>query len=1424
MDNQYIRGLRIQKKSVVKKLYAAVCMVLVAALLVSATSYAWLVLSQAPEVTDVSTTLGANGNLEIALNTNSLDTYIFTANEDTSIGIESVFDKNSYWGNVVDLSDERYGLQNIQLKPAALNYKSDAQLAVNMGAPFLIAQYGLDGRVTGLSSSGILTNFDSETNKFISSTNYGVRALGEASKALSTLTVDMDQDDAVLAVYNTYKAIADANSPEVSYQDWPAWREAVWNILLRIYFKHSDAIANGTTASESYTASTVDELETQYLIMQENIDNAYTYLQAMVICRVFADGSNLVAQAKIADLISNNEEDVREYFTAAGITDYNEALDLLDETKAACNGVLSAISSFKASSAYTSGSISYDQIRNLLLSDLDLNNLTFNGNSIGAYDIASYAASRYAYCLLNKTDTLDYLYGNKSYNISNGYGLNFMSALESIHTVAQYEYAGKLYYSGYTMTIPSYANNEEIRSVTYKTFMNPYNGHVRHLSWAYPFLTDSTNKGTTTNTEFYKQAYAEAKTALLEAFYIIEDPDYSAFITPAFDHILSVANGEADSYSYEYLARLEAGLDALTDDFLNQYGDGIKYYALMFAALISDAEYEEGAVITEPAADSRYAVVLQAIEDGKSADEVLELSGWFEYKESINKTHDIEEFEALIGVPYEYMKTAIANAYDRINALKASKSTGEALSWEEIYSVIVYIIGEDFAPYNGDQIEYANDRANCSIVLDVPSKAIGNIHTLFNNQNYACDFTLSELDITASSYDSFMERLITECAGVLPEKMTYWVCIYRWDIPEYGEGNFELNSNGTTYAFGIDLLFRTNATAANLLLQTIGIDRIYNNDNAPEDWMYSDEWEAAQGQGSRITMDNPELLAALRVAFVDTATGEIYGIAKADSNGYLYLSNDDGSATIKPLDQNVISAITVWIYLDGNIVENLHADTAAATDMKINLQFATDATLNPAFGGNSETPNGGTQTPSNPSDPTNPSNPVVPEPTLPTEQSDYYVEYEGNNIYSFYTLNNGSREYELTFTGSMDSGNNTIVVEDITTYPANGVAIPAIATYTTDNEDYAVSIDPTAPFADLGTTNAVIFFVPIGEEKVGITSSVLSNLFDYNDGTGFVSIDLSGLNTVTATNMSEMFQNCYSLAYLSLDGINTSNVTDMSNMFYMDGRYGESSLTVLDLSSFDTSNVTNMEGMFRSCGTLTHIDISSFNTSKVTNMNSMFDYCSSLTELDVSNFDTSSVTDFAEMFRYTETLTTIDVSRFITSKANSMYGMFEGCYGLIELDVSGFVTANVENFERMFCMCKNLISIDVSGWDTSSANFMDDMFNQCESLTSIDVSNFDTSEVVSMIRMFMGCTKITTLDVSGFDTSWVQDMSYMFERCYELETLDVSNWNIKRVEDMTSMFAYCGSLTYLDIEDWDLANIDTENMFYGCPAGSTISN
>ena len=50
-----------------KKLTAAVAMLLVSAIMVVSSTYAWFTLSTAPEVTGITTTVGANGNLEIAL-------------------------------------------------------------------------------------------------------------------------------------------------------------------------------------------------------------------------------------------------------------------------------------------------------------------------------------------------------------------------------------------------------------------------------------------------------------------------------------------------------------------------------------------------------------------------------------------------------------------------------------------------------------------------------------------------------------------------------------------------------------------------------------------------------------------------------------------------------------------------------------------------------------------------------------------------------------------------------------------------------------------------------------------------------------------------------------------------------------------------------------------------------------------------------------------------------------------------------------------------------------------------------------------------------------------------------------------------------------------------------------------------------------
>ena len=89
--------------------------------------------------------------------------------------------------------------------------------------------------------------------------------------------------------------------------------------------------------------------------------------------------------------------------------------------------------------------------------------------------------------------------------------------------------------------------------------------------------------------------------------------------------------------------------------------------------------------------------------------------------------------------------------------------------------------------------------------------------------------------------------------------------------------------------------------------------------------------------------------------------------------------------------------------------------------------------------------------------------------------------------------------------------------------------------------------------------------------------------------------------------MSYMFSGCSSLESLDLSGLDTSSATDMSYMFR-----GCSSLESLDPSGFDTSSVVGMRGMFDGCSSLESLDLSGFDTSSVLYIRDMFDGCSGL--------------------------------------------------------------------------------------------------------------------------------------------------------------------------------------------------------------------
>lgn len=156
---------RKKQRSIRQKLVAAIAMLMVSAIMVVSSSYAWFTLSTAPEVTGIQTSIGANGNLEMALNGGPIGTTT-TLTDDWTV-------KNLTWGNLVDLNNG-YGLDLVQLLPSRLDYANGALMQNLLEVP----TYGADGRVDGMTDviQGIYAN-----GAVPNSVGNGVRLFGTAA-------------------------------------------------------------------------------------------------------------------------------------------------------------------------------------------------------------------------------------------------------------------------------------------------------------------------------------------------------------------------------------------------------------------------------------------------------------------------------------------------------------------------------------------------------------------------------------------------------------------------------------------------------------------------------------------------------------------------------------------------------------------------------------------------------------------------------------------------------------------------------------------------------------------------------------------------------------------------------------------------------------------------------------------------------------------------------------------------------------------------------------------------------------------------------------------------------------------------------------------------------------------------------------------
>ena len=215
MENKNTKELRGYKAGLKSKLMGAVAMLLVSAIMVSSATYAWFVLSTHPEVKGMSTTVGSNGALEIALLNNTTGGNLGGIQANVGDSAKGATVSNETWGNIVDLSDASYGWTDVQLYPAALNATGtgDVVTFTNHSALLKYAKYGTDGRITALAADTAAGKRNTgNTGFFAESTenpDYGVRAIGTttaaSAEALALKTAKSNYSAAVDAAGNSVK-------------------------------------------------------------------------------------------------------------------------------------------------------------------------------------------------------------------------------------------------------------------------------------------------------------------------------------------------------------------------------------------------------------------------------------------------------------------------------------------------------------------------------------------------------------------------------------------------------------------------------------------------------------------------------------------------------------------------------------------------------------------------------------------------------------------------------------------------------------------------------------------------------------------------------------------------------------------------------------------------------------------------------------------------------------------------------------------------------------------------------------------------------------------------------------------------------------------------------------------------------------------
>jgi len=362
-----------------QKLMSALAMLLVSTILMSTTTYAWFVLSTAPEVTGIETQVGANGSLEIALlNTETrADMSLIRSGFAGGSLQEDRITANNAWGNLIDLSYTDYGLGELLLMPARLGVGTDG-VSVDLNKLLLVPTYGYDGRIVGLSNDTVSAIYKNNEFMFSSEQDYGIRAVGTSN----AMTPQGSALASAKTNIKTYTRSAQNNAKTTLVDNGSG--------LFDIVFVYATEGTAGT-----YTDTNRDALHT----ILTDLDSALNYIELSLrqglVAYAAAELGEEETFALVRDQImdSNNSLDILQSLVGSvgsvpaefrtWISTLNDKQNTVNLAKITCEGL-------------EGGTYTWAQMREILGYIMDVNKIYIEGKGIDELNVEDLAAKALA--------------------------------------------------------------------------------------------------------------------------------------------------------------------------------------------------------------------------------------------------------------------------------------------------------------------------------------------------------------------------------------------------------------------------------------------------------------------------------------------------------------------------------------------------------------------------------------------------------------------------------------------------------------------------------------------------------------------------------------------------------------------------------------------------------------------------------------------------------------------------------------------------------------------------------------------------------------------------------------------------------------------------------------------------------------------